>query len=160
MRVRVLLQITEAEDLEGAVEEVAVFEKATERPENLGLSIAESKALLAAVQHKLVEAQAAEWLRRHHCCEACGRRLRVKGAYPVLFRTLYGDVVLRSPRLHRCPCQGNSGPATTSPLTALLSDHIAPERLYLETRWASLAPYAAAAGLLADVLPIRRAPMP
>jgi hypothetical protein len=36
----------------------------------------------------------------------------------------------------------------------LLSDHIAPERLYLETRWASLAPYAAAVRLLADVLPI------
>ncbi|NTJ62360.1 ISKra4 family transposase [Agrobacterium rhizogenes] len=35
-----------------------------------------------------------------------------------------------------------------------LSDHIAPERLYLETRWASLVPYAAAAELLADVLPI------
>jgi hypothetical protein len=29
-----------------------------------------------------------------------------------------------------------------------------PERLYLEARWASLVPYAAAAGLLADVLPI------
>jgi hypothetical protein len=29
-----------------------------------------------------------------------------------------------------------------------------PERLYLEARWASLAPYAAVAGLLADVLPI------
>jgi hypothetical protein len=90
MRVRVLLQITEAEDLKGAVEEVAVFEKATERPEDLGLSITESKALLAATQHKLVKAQAAEWLRRHHCCEACGQRLRVKGAYPVLFHTLYG----------------------------------------------------------------------
>ena len=33
-------------------------------------------------------------------------------------------------------------------------DHVAPERLYLEARWASLVPYAAAAGLLADILPI------
>jgi hypothetical protein len=74
--------------------------------------------------------------------------------YPVLFRTLYGDVALRSPRLRRCPCRSNSGPATTSPLTALLAGHVAPERLYLETRWASLAPYAAAVRLLADVLPI------
>ena len=31
---------------------------------------------------------------------------------------------------------------------------VAPERLYLETRWASLVPYAAAAELLSDVLPI------
>ena len=41
-----------------------------------------------------------------------------------------------------------------SPLRALIPDHVAPERLYLEARWASLVPYAAAAGLLADVLPI------
>jgi hypothetical protein len=38
--------------------------------------------------------------------------------------------------------------------TKLIPDHIAPERLYLETRWASLVPYAAAADLMADVLPI------
>jgi hypothetical protein len=36
----------------------------------------------------------------------------------------------------------------------LLPEHVAPERLHLETRWASLVPYSAAADLLADVLPI------
>jgi len=41
-----------------------------------------------------------------------------------------------------------------SPLRNLLPDYVAPERLYLEARWASLVPYAAAAGLLADTLPI------
>jgi len=41
-----------------------------------------------------------------------------------------------------------------SPLRDLISSHVAPERLYLEARWSSLVPYAAAAGLLADVLPI------
>ena len=61
---------------------------------------------------------------------------------------------LNSPRLHRCPCQGADGPATVSPLCDLTSSHVAPERLYLEARWSSLVPYAAAAGLLADVLPI------
>jgi hypothetical protein len=42
MRVRVLLQITTDD---GAAMEVAIFEKDTERPEDLGLSIAEGKAL-------------------------------------------------------------------------------------------------------------------
>jgi hypothetical protein len=46
------------------------------------------------------------------------------------------------------------GAATVSPLRALLPHHVAAERLYLETRWASLTPYAAAEGLLADILPI------
>jgi hypothetical protein len=41
-----------------------------------------------------------------------------------------------------------------SPLATLLPDHVAPEFLYLEARSASPAPYAAAAGLLDDVLPI------
>lgn len=49
---------------------------------------------------------------------------------------------------------GPGGPATISPLRALIPDHVAPERLYLEARWSSLVPYAAAAGLLADVLPV------
>ena len=61
---------------------------------------------------------------------------------------------LDSPRLHRCVCEGASGPATFSPLTELLPDHVAPERLYLEARWASLAPYGAAAAMMGDVLPI------
>ena len=71
-----------------------------------------------------------------------------------MFRTLYGDVQLASPRLHRCPCQDGDGPATVSPLRGLIPDQVAPERLYLEARWASLVPYAAAAELLTDVLPI------
>ena len=154
MRVRILLQITDDAGIAGAAEEVAAFEKATERPEDLGLSIAEGKAMLAAAQQRTVNAQAVAWSQRHRCCEACGARRRSKGSYSVTFTTLYGDVQLSSPRLHRCPCQSADGPATISPLRTLIPDHIAPERLYLEARWASLAPYAAAAGLLADILPI------
>jgi hypothetical protein len=78
--------------------------------------------------------------RRH--CEACGRRLRVKGSYPITFRTLFGDARLTSQRFHRCRCQSEAGPATASPLKDFISDHVAPERLYLEARWASLALYA------------------
>lgn len=154
MRVRVLLQITDDDGAGGTAVEVTAFEKVAERLEDLGLSIAEGKALLAAVQQRTVNAQAAAWLRRHRCCEACGAHRRSKGSYSVTFMTLYGDVQLSSPRLYHCPCHGSDGPATMSPLRNLITDHIAPERLYLEARWASLVPYAAAAGLLADILPI------
>jgi len=154
MRVKVLLQITADDGIERDAAEVAVFDKQTERPEDLGLSIAEGKTLMAAVQQRVVDSQAVSWAERQRCCEACGVRRHSKGSYPVIFMTLYGDVKLSSPRLHRCPCQSAEGPATVSPLRALIPDHVAPERLYLEARWASLVPYAAAAGLLADVLPI------
>ena len=71
-----------------------------------------------------------------------------------MFRSLYGNVPLASPRLHRCPCRNADGPATLLPLRDLIPGQVAPEQLYLEARWSSLVPYAAAAGLLADVLPI------
>ena len=154
MRISIFLQITDDHGVAGASEEVATLEKATARPEDLGLLMAEGKTLLAAIQSKTVTAQVAAWSERHRGCEACGKQRRVKGSYPIQFHTLYGDLELRSPRLHRCPCQGSEGPATVSPLRELLPDHVAPERLYLEARWASLVSYAAAADLLADVLPI------
>ncbi len=154
MHVSILLQITGDDGAIVTAEEVAAFGKATERPEDVGLSLADGKALLAAVQDRIVQAQAAAWTARHRCCEACGARRRSKGSYPVLFRTLYGDVQLTSPRLHRCGCQDGVGSATVSPLRELFPSHVAPERLYLEVRWASLVPYAAAADLLADVLPV------
>jgi hypothetical protein len=154
MRVKVLLQITGDDGVDGDAMEAAVFEKRTERPEDLGLSIADGKALMAAVQQRVVNAQVTSWTEQHCCCEACGARRRSKGSHPVVFLTLYGDVQIASPRLYCCPCQSTDGPATVSPLRNLLPDYVAPERLYLEARWASLVPYAGAAGLLADILPI------
>ena len=154
MRVSILLQITGDDGVAMSAEEIAAFEKPTERPEDVGLLLADGKVLLAAVQHRVVKAQADIWAGRHRCCEACGTRRRCKGSYPILFRTLYGDVSLASPRLHRCACRDGQGPATLSPLRDLIPGHVAPERLYLEARWASLAPYAAAADLPADVLPV------
>lgn len=129
MRIAILLQITGDDGAVVPIEEIAAFDKATERPEDLGLSTAEAKALLAAAQYRTVRAQVAEWSQRHRCCETCGERRRVKGSYPTTFRTLYGDVELNSLRLHRCPCHGADGPATVSPLRDLLPHHVAPERL-------------------------------
>ena len=109
MRVSILLQITGDDGTIGPAEEMIAFEKTTERSEDLGLSIAEGKAMLAAVQARTVLAQAATWSQRHRCCPACGVRRRSKGSYPLVFRTLYGDVEMDSPRLHRCPCQDADG---------------------------------------------------
>ncbi|MER9217110.1 ISKra4 family transposase [Mesorhizobium sp. M0663] len=152
MRARILLEIIGEDGSTIATEAVADLEKASNGAEDLGLSLAEGKALLAATQQRLVEAQVVLWLKER--CELGGRRLRSKGSYPVIFRTLFGDVRLKSPRYCLPREERGNGPATISPLRELIPDHIAPERLYLETRWASLVPYAAAAELMADVLPI------
>jgi hypothetical protein len=154
MHVKILLQITADDGAPLGAHEVASLSRSVERAEDLGLSLSESKALLAAAQQRIVEAQIKTWTEGQRCCESCGRRRRSKGSHPIVFHTLFGDVRLASPRLHCCPCREGSGAATISPLAGLLPHHVAPERLYLETRWASLVPYSATAELLADVLPI------
>ena len=55
MRVKVFLEVTAEDGSTGGAAEVAVFEKQTERAEDLGLSIAEGKALTAAIQQHIVE---------------------------------------------------------------------------------------------------------
>ena len=100
MRVKVLLQITAEDGTAGDSTEVALFEKKTEQAEDIGLSIAEGKTLMTAVQQRIAAAQAASWAERHRCCEACGVRRYSKGSYPIVFMTLYGDVEISSPRFH------------------------------------------------------------
>src|SRR3954471_14388221 len=127
MRVSILLQITGDDGTPGPADEIAALEKAVERPEDLGLSLAEGKALTAAIQRRVVQAQVGSWTERHRCCDTCGVRRRSKGSCPFVCRPLYGDVKFASPRLYPCPCQGAEGPSTVSPLRTLIPGRIAPE---------------------------------
>src|SRR3954470_15474228 len=64
MHVRILLQITADDGAASLTEEVTAFEKSAERPEDLGLSLAEGKAVTAAIQRQVVNAQVASWTER------------------------------------------------------------------------------------------------
>src|SRR3954452_20200588 len=59
---------------------------------DLGLRLAETKQLTAALQAEIVPAQVAVVGERHRGCSSCGRLLASKGYYPVTFRSLFGDV--------------------------------------------------------------------
>jgi hypothetical protein len=48
----------------------------------------------------------------------------------------FGNIEMKSPRLFRCACQPR-GTHSFSPLAELLDAHTAPERLYLEAKWAA-----------------------
>ena len=74
-------------------------------------------------------------------------------------KTLFGAVDVANPRWNSCSCQ-RSGPKTFRPATAWLRGTTSPELLYLETKWASLIPFAKAADLLEEVLPARLADAP
>src|SRR3954454_2942485 len=133
--------------------EILRIEKSDHHLEAIGLSISESKTLQKCLQQHVVTAQAAAFVNRHRCCPACGRHLCSKGKYPIVFRTVFGNVTLSSPRFYRCGCQPADS-QTFSPLAELFTEHTAPELLYLETRWASLISFGMTAALLKDVLPI------
>jgi hypothetical protein len=92
MQVRIMLQIVGDDGVVSDAEEVASLTKITEGAEDLGLSLAECKTLLAAAQQLIVEAQVNGWLEHQRHCAISGRKLRCKGNYPVTFRTLFGDV--------------------------------------------------------------------
>jgi hypothetical protein len=117
--------------------EILYLEKSDHRLEAVGSSIGESKSLQECLQQHIVTVQAAAFVDRHCCCPACGRQLCHKGKYPIIFRTVFGNVVLSSPRFYRCSCHPADS-QTFSPLAELLTEHTAPELLYLESRWASL----------------------
>ncbi len=129
MQVQIVMELTG--DDSGMIDReiIADMTKVTTGAEDLGLSLAEGKALLARLQQKMVETQVDLWLKESRDMD--GLRLRHKGYYPVTFHTLFGDVRLRSPRYALPKDEGRKGPGTVSPLRQLIPDHIAPERLYL-----------------------------
>ncbi len=132
---------------------VAGFQKGHECAGEIGLSIAESKALLLKLQQEIVAAQAKAFCTTHSTCPCCAGRLRRKGNTRIQYRTVFGDIPVDSPRFYHCGCQPKNA-QTFSPLTALLPDHVAPEMLWLETKWASLVSFGVTVDLLKDVLPI------
>jgi hypothetical protein len=153
LRVQLQLRIVSDDDTVIRDEVILQLDKSGDRLETIGLCLEESKDLLGRLQRAVVEAEAAAYVNRHRCCSTCGRRLRGKGQYPIVFRTAFGHVPLASPRFYRCRCH----PADSqnfSPLAELFTEHTAPELLYLKTRWGSLISFGMTVALLRDVLPI------
>lgn len=152
MKMHITLHIT---DPDGVVHdhEVAVLDKEFGTSGEVGLSISESKGLLLALQTEITSAQTQAYCTAHSACPCCDRKLRRKGHKSIRYRTVFGDIPIHSPRFYYCACQDKTA-QTFSPLTALLPDHVSPEMLWLESKWASLVSYGASVNLLKDVLPI------
>jgi hypothetical protein len=145
MRIQIQLRIVGDDNSVISESEILQFDKGYDRLEVIGLSFNEAKAALVGIQGGVVTAQAAGFLARHLSCDLCGSRLLSKGPGRTRFRTAFGTIALSSPRYHCCPCQPGAA-RIFSPLNLLLTERIAPELLYLETRWASLMSY----GMTAD----------
>jgi len=157
MKIKVQVVIESDGGITEAVENIVCLERGPLRPEDLGLTLAEAKDLLEGVQHTIVEQQIAEYLEHQAHCPCCGKKRLSKGDHhPLVYRTLFGKLRLRSMRLYNCECQPHTT-RTFSPLVQLLTERTAPELLYLETKFASLISYGLTVNLLQEVLPIGHA---
>ena len=151
MQVKVQV-VTRRDDGEESLHEVTCVERDELTPASLGLSIADSKAILQGMQEVVVEWQMRAYLDSQRHCPQCGKLRHSKGVHHTVFRTVFGDLPVDSPRFTHCPCQAHAT-ESFSPLAELLPERTTPELLYLETKWASLSSYGTSVKLLQDVLP-------
>ena len=133
--------------------EVAQLERHSLEPGEVGLSLAEAKQMLGNVQRAMIQEQVAEHLDQQSRCRDCGRTLARKGQHEIVFRTLFGELRLPSPRFYSCSCQ-EGGRTSFSPLAQILPERTAPELVYLETKFAALMSYGLTIDILNEVLPI------
>ena len=153
MRVKLQLVICHDDGHEETVTEVITLTKNNKRIEHLGLSLAESKQLLSILQGKLLQQQLTTFLDTHATCPDCGTPLQLKARGSRSFRTLFGTFRFYSPRLEHCDCKRRKT-ASFRPLSALLTESVAPELLYMESKWCSLVSYGLSLDALKDFLPI------
>src|SRR5262245_30427026 len=153
MRVKLQLVMCSDEGQEETVTDVITLNKNSHRIEHLGLTMAEAKQLLSALQRHLLQHQVDTFLDRCSTCPDCGALRKVKAHASRSFRTLFGTYKLSSPRLEHCDCTRRKT-SSFRPLSALLTESVAPELLYMEAKWSSLVSYGMSLDALQDFLPL------
>jgi hypothetical protein len=112
-------------------EEVGQMERHSLRPEDVGLTLAEAKQMLGSIQRVMVQEQVAECVDEQSRCGDCGQMLTRKGQHEIVFRTLFGELRLPSPRLYLCSCR-EPGRTSFSPLAQQLPERTAPELVVVQ----------------------------
>ena len=153
MRVKLQLVICHDDGQEETVTDVIALNKNNQRIEHLGLSLAESQQLLGTLQRHLLHQQVTTFLDTHSTCPDCGTPLKLKAHGSRSFRTLFGILKFQSPRLEPCDCKPHKT-VSFRPLSALLTEPVAPELLYMESKWSSLVSYGLSLDALQDFLPV------
>jgi hypothetical protein len=125
------------------------------RPDNLadlaslGLTLGESKRLLAGLQREIVAAQARAHAARRPECRSCGTACRLKDYRRREIATLFGRVTVRLPRFRCAGC-------ATSATGVEWPPHVrsTPELDRLRAQLSALLTYRTAAALLGQVFPV------
>ena len=78
--------VIQPEDGSAVVTEVATLAREALTDETLGLTLAESKTILAGVQETMVAQQAAAYLATQQTCPLCGTSRRCKRQHQIVLR--------------------------------------------------------------------------
>ena len=79
------------------------------KPADLGMSIDESKQSAACFQTRMVSDQVERRNKALTACRFCGRRVRTKGSYRSMIKSVFGKVPMRLRRAWGCECSRVSG---------------------------------------------------
>src|SRR5208283_4006434 len=126
--------------------------------DEVGLSLAEGKALLAAAQRAVVGNQIDGYVTDARRCTCCGQLRKVHDRRTRTLQTLFGIVEVDAPRLKPCGCQGTDGQAEviSSPTAQLLSGRSTPELQRVQAELGARHSFREAARLLSNLLPCSR----
>jgi hypothetical protein len=122
---------------------------------DLGLALAEAKAVLAKLQGIMVQSQAAEYAACHRICPHCRVPQPVKDRRTRRVQTLFGTVEVEAPRFRICRCRPLVPMAATvsSPVCALLTARGTPELERVQAELGARTSFREAARILEALLP-------
>lgn len=123
--------------------------------EDIGLSLAEGKAILAALQQVIVTTQIDEYVTCARVCRSCLSFLSIRDRRSRKLQTLFGTVVVSAPRIRVCSCINELGlyDKSISPLAHLLPDRCTPELRRLQAELGSRLSFREAGHMLSALLP-------
>ena len=123
--------------------------------EDVGLTLAESKAILSTLQQAVVTAQLDEYVTCARVCGSCLAFLSIRDRRTRKLQTLFGTVVVPAPRIRVCDCANELGlhDKSRSPLRDLFLDRCTPELRRLQAELGARVSYREAGRILSALLP-------
>ena len=123
--------------------------------EEVGLTLAEGKNLLAELGRLILQTQMEEFITCARVCGDCLKLRRLRDQRTRKVQTLFGTITVDAPRISACRCRSGSGfvDVSLSPLTELLPDRCTPELRRLQGELGARHSYREAARLLEMLLP-------
>jgi len=122
----------------------------------IGLMLAETKALLAKLQASMLCGQVAEYAAHHRACVNCGALQPLKDRRTRRLQTLFGTVEVEAPRFKVCRCRlttAMAGGVLFSPVCALLTARCTPELERVQAELGARTSFRDAARILDTLLP-------